>query len=87
MQCKRCPGFVFVNSVWHETKTDSALRKLALNVYAELDQSNLETALASWGNLPLAFQQELVMALMQRRDEPPAWNWEDFEAGKARLLS
>jgi hypothetical protein len=68
MQCKRCPGFVFVNSVWHETKTDSALRKLALNV-------------------PLAFQQELVMALMQRRDEPPAWNWEDFEAGKARLLS
>jgi hypothetical protein len=42
---------------------EKAYAEHVLNMYAELDQSNLGTALSTWGNLPLAFQQELILAL------------------------
>jgi hypothetical protein len=42
---------------------EEAYAEHVLNIYAELDQYNLGTALSTWGNLPLAFQQELILAL------------------------
>ena len=87
MQVQKCPGHAFVNFIYRDTRPDSAMRRLTVNMWAEIDQPNLVYALANGADLPVAFQQDLVIALMKRRAEPPVWDLEDLEAGKARLLS
>jgi hypothetical protein len=87
MRAKKCPSTSTVQRVYSETKIDSPMRKLLVNMYAELDHPNLEGGIMNWCDFPPAFQYELVMALARRRYGSPAYTWGDVEAGKARLLS